>query len=144
MENASATRSLTADRAPRTRSAVTNGRRLHVVSPGDNAWSRRFSDVLGEIVSDLSGADRLCEGQRQLARRATTLSIACERLEGDAAAGTAIDLDCYGMLVDRLGRCLQRLGLKRVPRDVTPPSLAELADTIEREEGEPTGRCTAA
>ena len=47
------------------------------------------------------------------------MSIACERLEGDAAAGEAFDLDVYGQLTDRLGRCLQRLGLKRVPRDVT-------------------------
>jgi hypothetical protein len=60
----------------------------------------------------------LSEGQRQLARRATTISIACERLEGEAAAGTPIDLECYGQLTDRLGRCFQRLGLKRVPRDV--------------------------
>ena len=113
------------------RSAVTNGKRLHVVSPGDTAWSRRFRDILSEIVSDLGGHDRLSEGQRQLARRAATISIACERLEGEAAAGTPIDLDCYGQLTDRLGRCLQRLGLKRVPKPV--PTIAEHMAHIMRE-----------
>jgi hypothetical protein len=102
------------------RSAVTNGKRLHVVAPGDNAWARRFRDILAEIVNDLGGHDLLSEAQRQLARRAATISIACERLEGEATAGIAIDLDCYGMLVDRLGRCLQRLGIERRPHDVTP------------------------
>jgi hypothetical protein len=97
---------------------VTNGKRLHVVRPGDTAWARRFRDVLAEITSDLGGADLLSEGQRQLARRAATISIACERLEGDAAAGAAIDLETYGKLTDRLGRTFQRLGLKRQPRDV--------------------------
>jgi hypothetical protein len=63
------------------RSAVTNGKRLHVEAPGDGAWSRRFRDVLSEILSDL-GHDGLSEGQRQLARRCATIAIACERMEG--------------------------------------------------------------
>lgn len=72
---------------------MTNGKRLHVVAPGDTAWARRFRDVLSEIVSDLGGHDGLSEGQRQLARRAATISIMCEKLEGEAAAGNAIDLE---------------------------------------------------
>ena len=43
-----------------------------------------------------------------------------ERLEGQAILGAEFDLDTYGQLTDRLGRAFQRLGLKRVPRDVTP------------------------
>jgi hypothetical protein len=100
------------------RSAVTNGKRLHVVRPGDTAWARRFRDVLAEITNDLGGADLLSEGQRQLARRAATISIVCERMEGDTAAGNPIDLDVYGTLTDRLGRTFHRLGLKRQARPV--------------------------
>jgi hypothetical protein len=102
------------------RSAVTNGSRLFVVRPGDNKWARRFRDVFSQIISDLGGADLLSEGQRQLARRCATISIACEGLEGDIAAGREIDLDLYGTMTDRLGRAFQRLGLKRQARDVTP------------------------
>ena len=47
------------------------------------------------------GADLLSEGQRQLARRAATVSLACEKMEGEAAAGAAINLEAYG----RLTRC---------------------------------------
>jgi hypothetical protein len=36
--------------------------------------------------------------------RATTIAIACERLEGEAAAGNEINLEVYGTLTDRLGR----------------------------------------
>jgi hypothetical protein len=50
------------------------------------------------------GRDGLSEGQRQLARRCATISIACEKMEGEAAAGNEIDLDAYGTLTDRLGR----------------------------------------
>lgn len=102
-----------------TRSAVSNGKRLHVVSPGDGKWARRFADVLGEIIADLGGADMLSEGQRQLARRCATIALACERMEGEAAAGSSIDLECYGQLTDRLGRAFARLGLRRQAKTVT-------------------------
>ena len=96
------------------RSAVTNGRRLHVVVPGDTKWSRQFRDILAEIISDLGGrGGGLSEAQRQLARRCATIAIACEKMEGEAAAGNDINLEVYGALTDRLGRCFQRLGLKR-------------------------------
>jgi hypothetical protein len=123
-ELVSASRPLADTRPPRTRSAVTNGRRLHIRSPGgDTALARRFRDLLAEITSDLGGADCLSEGQRQLARRCATIALECEKLELRAVSGQQIDLDCYGQLTDRLGRAFQRLGLKRVQRDV--PTLAQ-------------------
>ena len=106
---------------------MTNGKRLHVIPPGDTAWARRFRDVLAEITNDLGGADLLSEGQRQLARRCATISIMCERLEGEAAAGEPINLELYGRLTDRLGRALQRLGLERRARDVEPTLTEYLA-----------------
>jgi len=98
------------------RSSVTTGKRLHVVRPGDNAWSRRFRDVLELIIDDIGGPEALSEGQRQIARRCATLSVECERMEGQALAGDPINVELYGSLTDRLGRALQRLGLKRVKR----------------------------
>lgn len=110
-------------RKPTARSAVTNGGRLHVVKPKQSAWARRFRDILAEIVDDLGGFDTLSEGQRQLARRAATLSIECERLEGEAVSGRAIDLNVYGQLTDRIGRTFRRLGMHRIKRREDTPSL---------------------
>lgn len=121
-----ASRTLSADRPAHSRSAVTNGKRLHVVKPTDGAWARRFRDVLDEILCDLGGTE-LSEGQRQLARRAATLSIVCEQMECLAASGETFDLNMYGKLTDRLGRTLQRLGLRRRARDITPPDPLEYA-----------------
>jgi hypothetical protein len=120
VENSPADCSATAPRSRFLRSRVTNGKTPFVEADGRGPWARRWRDVLAEITSDLGGADLLSEGQRQLARRCATIAIACERMEGEAAAGTEIDLDVYGTLTDRLGRAFQRLGLKRQPREIGP------------------------
>ena len=127
--NSSADRAVVARLPSKQRSRVTNGKTLFVEADQRGPWARRWKDVLGEIVSDLGGIDLLSEGQKQLARRCATISIACERMEGEAALGNEINLDAYGTLTDRLGRALQRLGLRRVPRDVSPTLAEYLAST---------------
>ena len=76
--------------AKRVRSRVTNGRSLFFSGPATTAEARRFADILGQIISDLGGVDApLSEGQRQLARRAASLSVACEKLEQAVCSGTS-------------------------------------------------------
>jgi hypothetical protein len=87
---------------------------------GRSQTARRFRDLVEGMGNDLGGSDRLSEGQRQLIRRAATLSIMSESVEADFIRNLAFDSEAYGVLCDRLGRCLQRLGLERVSRDVTP------------------------
>ena len=111
-----------------TRSAVSNGSRLHAAEvDGRTADARRFRDVMAEIASDLGGSDTLSEAQRQLARRAAMLSVQGEKMEADAIAGGVIDLDAFGALSDRLSRLFARLGVKRVARDATPTIEAIIA-----------------
>jgi hypothetical protein len=64
------------------------------------------------------------------------ISIKCEELEADAVvAGDRIDLELYGKMTDRLGRCLQRLGLKRIPRDVAlAPSVLDYIEHVSQNE----------
>ena len=112
-----------AGRSRNHRSGVSNGTRLFVLegnADGRSAPYRRFKDVLEQILADMGGADFLSEGQRQLCRRAATLSIMAESMEADAVGNKHLDIDIYGQLTDRLGRCLQRLGLERRARDATP------------------------
>ena len=71
------------------RSRVTNGQSLFVVGKATSPFARRFADILAEIVSDLGGADQLSEAQRQLARRAASLSLACERIEAVVCDGSS-------------------------------------------------------
>jgi hypothetical protein len=134
VENSPTEGRASARRPPVLRSRVTNGKRLFVEADGRGPWARRWRDVLAEITADLGGHDLLSEGQRQLIRRAATIAVVCEKMEGEAAAGAEIDLDVYGTLTDRLGRCFHRLGLKRQSREVD--SLASYLEQLQRERGE--------
>ena len=42
----------------------------------------------------------------------------CENMEARSVGGAEIDLDTYGQLSDRIGRACQRLGLKRVAKEL--------------------------
>ena len=128
MENAETT-SPVAGRQRAHRSAVSNGTRLFCVDglDGRSQTARRFRDLVEAIGNDLGGVDHLSEGQKQLIRRAATLSIMAEAMEADAVRNLAFDGEAYGVLCDRLGRCLQRLGLERKARDVTPTLQSYLA-----------------
>jgi hypothetical protein len=115
-------------------SRVTNGSKLFLPGvDGRSAIARRARDIFDAICLDLGGHDQLSEAQTQLVRRAAMISIECEQMEARSAAGEPIDLDLFGKLTDRLGRTLQRLGIKRVPRDVTP-SVADYVAHINADE----------
>jgi hypothetical protein len=104
-------------RKPHARSRVTNGATLFNTNEpidGRSQASRRFRDILGQLVADLGGSDWLSEAQRQLCRR---VALMCWEEQ--------IDLDVFGQLSDRIGRAVQRLGIRRVPRNITPSPLAE-------------------
>jgi len=103
------------------RSRVTNGQRFFLPgTDGRSALARRARDIAGAFSADLGGVAHLTEAQKQLVRRAAMVSTHCEMLESKAANGEDIDLELYGKLIDRLGRTLTRLGIKRVAHDVTP------------------------
>jgi hypothetical protein len=103
------------------RSRVSNGSKLLPLADGRSVTARRFKDLVEFISVDLGGVDRLSEGEKQLVRRAAALSAECERLEALWARGeAAFDIAAYSVLTNAVRRVFETLGLKRVPRDMTP------------------------
>lgn len=76
--------------------------------------------MIDAIEEDLGGRSVLSTGQCQLVRRVAGLCSECEKLEAEAALTGIFDCNVYGVLTDRVGRAMQRLGLERKPRDITP------------------------
>ena len=86
-------------RAPKGRSKVTNGRQLFIDGDARLKVSRRFRDVLARIATDLGGADRLSEGQKQIARR-------CDGFDRPAAKGSIARACRAPMIADRFLKSL--------------------------------------
>jgi hypothetical protein len=115
-------------RKSRQRSRVANGSALWAGIDGRSLWARRAGELLAATISDLGGSSNISEGERALAKRAAVLITELERREAAfAQAGGADDaaLAIYQTTVNTLRRTLESLGLRRRPRDVTPPSVAD-------------------
>jgi hypothetical protein len=139
------TRSQTATRSPRNRdaieprsvsnrSAVTNGKRLFVEGDGRSPWSRRFYDLIALHVSDMGGRSNLSEAQIALIKRASTLEVELEQMEGKLSLGQEIDLDLFARATGNLRRVWDSLGLKREARDITAESEDEMLLRLYAEE----------
>jgi hypothetical protein len=110
----------------RPRSAVTSGRRLFVDGDPNSAWARRFHDLVGNHAANLGGIDVLSSAQLSLIRRASAIEVELEQQEGQLSRGEPVDLDKFARAASHLRRIHETLGIKRVPRDITPDLRAHL------------------
>jgi hypothetical protein len=106
------------------RSRVTNGKEfLPGLDGRSSIWVRRCKDLIALHVADLGGESNMSEAEMALVRRIATLTVDLEMMELKFATIGESDpksLEVYGRTVNTLRRTLEAIGLKRVPRDVTP------------------------
>lgn len=101
------------------RSAVANGTRMFVEGlDGRSALARRYRDLVATFTSDMGGDPS--EAEKQLIRRAASLSVWCEAVEVRLANGEEVDIGTLTTAANSLRRILQDIGLDRRQRDVTP------------------------
>lgn len=113
------------------RSRVTNGSEiLPGVVDQRSAPARRYRDLVSLIVADQGGMEHMSESRLQLVRRFAAQSVQAEVMEAKLANGGVIDVAEHSLLCSTLVRLAQRIGIERVPRDVTP-TLDQIADEIE-------------
>ena len=88
---------------------------------------RRTCDLIASIEGDLGGTDRLSTGERQIIQRAAVTGALIEDLEARWLAGEEIDPGLYATLGNAQRRLFETVGLRRVPRDMTPDLASYLA-----------------
>jgi hypothetical protein len=109
----------------RHRSKVTNRRDLLPnVRDGRTATARRFKDITLAVAADQRGINELSEARLQLIRRFSALCCHAELLEARLANGEQVDIGEHSNLSSTLVRIASRIGIDRIPKDVTP-SLGE-------------------
>lgn len=84
--------------------------------------------LVKDMESDLGGSENTTRAQRELVVRAAMLSALATDMEARyLRREEKIDVDTYCKLTNSLVRVINVLGLKRLARDVTTPSLDEYA-----------------
>src|SRR6516164_4525080 len=96
---------------------------LHDLDRRTAAYQRTVA-LIDAIEADAGGHDQLTTGQRQIVQRIALTCALAEHLEARWLSGEEIDPVLYCTLANAQKRLLESVGLRRVPRDVTP-SLAE-------------------
>jgi hypothetical protein len=107
-------------RKPEARSAVSNGHQILPGVDGRSLIARRYHDIMHAIFVDQGGVDRCSEARLQLIRRFAAAAVLAEQMEARLANGEQIDIQEHALLCSTLVRTAQRIGLDRIPRDLTP------------------------
>jgi hypothetical protein len=105
------------------RSRVSNGRDLLPDIDGRSIIARRYRDITSAIMVDQGGADQCSESRKQLIRRFAAAAVLAEQLESRLVSGETIDITEHATLSSTLVRLAQRIGINRMPHDVTPDPL---------------------
>lgn len=96
--------------------------------------ARRAHDLIDSVTADLGGLDRLATGERQIVQRAAMIGTMAEDIEARWLMGEPVDATVLCTLANAQRRLFESVGLQRRPRDVSVPTLADIAEEIEREE----------
>jgi hypothetical protein len=108
---------------------------IDAIDKRSRAW-RRYQSIRSAVLTDLGGESNTGEIARQLISKFATLAIQLEEMEAFAVNGGKIDLDLFGRCAGHLRRIAETLGLKRIPRDVTPMLEQYLAQKREAQSNE--------
>jgi hypothetical protein len=105
------------------RAAVSDG--THALLDGDGSLriARRFREIVEAVTADQGGAELCSESRLQLIRRFSAACVLAEQLESRLASGEQIDVAEHALLCSTLTRLSSRIGIDRVPREVTPDPL---------------------
>jgi hypothetical protein len=118
--DSSADQTVVERRPSKQRSRLTNGKDLLPDIDGRSAMARRFKDIASAVLVDQGGIDQCSEGRLQLVRRFAAAACLAEQMEAALVRGEQIDIAEHGLLCSTLVRIAQRIGINRVPKNVTP------------------------
>jgi hypothetical protein len=93
---------------------------------------RRVRSLVRALAQDLAGD--LSTAQRMLVMRVALLEALCTHTEAAILLGQEVSLGDYLQMANTQRRLLQTLGLKRVPKDITPDPLDYARDHSEAAE----------
>jgi hypothetical protein len=109
--------------APTTRSAVSNGSRLHQNVDSRSSSARRYRDIVAAFQAEIGGI--LTEAERGLVKQAATLTLRAEQLAEDVINGKPVDDDQLIRISGTAKRLLGAISAKAADRKPTTMTLQD-------------------
>lgn len=105
----------------RTKAKIRNGGDTipHVVD-GRTVLAKRHRQIISQLVADQGGPEHLSEIRYQLLLRFAGAALLAEQVEQKVLKEEPVQLDQYSMLISCLVRVASKVGLNRIPKNVTP------------------------
>ena len=113
---------------PALRARVTNHKDLLPGIKGTSSAARRFRDLVNAFIIDSGGLDQCSEIRLSLLRRLAATTVQSELLESRMINGEQVDIGLLCQLASTAVRLSSRVGIGRIPRDVSTPNLREYLD----------------
>jgi hypothetical protein len=95
---------------------------------------KQFDTIAGGIAADLGGEDRLSTVQRHLVEAFAGCAVVLQAINARILLGEEVDITDQASAASTLVRLAQRIGINRVPRDVTTLTLPEIISEPEHAE----------
>jgi hypothetical protein len=102
------------------RDRVSNGRDILPGVDGRSSIARRYREITSAILTDNGGPEFVSEARTHLVRRFAAVAVQAERIEAELVNGEEIDIYAHMLLCSTAARLASRIGLDRIPRDITP------------------------
>lgn len=99
---------------------------------------KAFARIADGIAADLGGAANLTTVQRHLVEAFAGAAIQVEDLNTRLVMGEKVDVLAHSNVISTLVRVASRIGLERIPRDVTPPTVADYLQHVNNTTSEAT------
>ena len=104
---------------------------------GRTSAARRFDAVAHAIAQDMGGEEHLSAIERHLVEAFAGVSIHLGHLHAKLLQGEQINMLEHATAVSTMARIASRIGVKRVPRDVTPTLEEYVSHKYRRDDEEP-------
>jgi hypothetical protein len=86
---------------------------------------KQFDSIAEGIAADLGGEHQLSTVQRHLVEAFAGAAVHMHDLNARLLLGEEVDIIAHSQAISTMVRIASRIGINRVPRDITPPSVAE-------------------
>jgi hypothetical protein len=89
--------------------------------------AKHFDSIVSEITNDLGGPDNITTIQRGLIEAYAGTAVRANEMNVKMLLGKDVSLADHALIVSSMVRVASRLGVERRARDITPPTLDDIA-----------------